>query len=182
MKATQAAFYDLGILIGRLLGHWTAFANRPRQFGTGRRIFPSETYAIEAIGRAPGINVTCLAAALGVTKGAVSQTVGTLVRKGLVRKIGGTRSAREVCLVLTQRGGVAFRNCERFYQLAYRLFLGRFGIGSFKRIRKFRETFSEFSAFFEEFVSQSPADFPASRDRKRPSAANTETRDPERVP
>jgi DNA-binding MarR family transcriptional regulator len=173
MNSTQTAFYDLGLLIGRLLGRWAAFANRPRQFGSGWRIYPSELYAVEAIGRTPGINVTRLAATLGVTKGAVSQTAGKLVRKGLVRKVGGTQSAREVCLVLTRRGRAAFLGSEKFYQLAYRLFLGRYGKSSSKRIRQFRETFTEFSAFFEEFIRQCPADFPAPRKRQRSSAAVT---------
>ncbi len=165
MRSTQSAFHDMAILIARLLGRWTAFLNLPREFGTGRRIYPAEMYAIEAIGRTPGINVTHLADSLGVSKGAVSQTVGKLVRKGLVRKVGGTRSAREVRLLLTQRGRVAFRNDEKFYRLAHRLFLARYGRGAPGRIRRFGETFSEFSAFFEVFVSRCPADFPAPKQR-----------------
>jgi len=162
METGRQAFRDLGGLIARLLGRWTAFGVLPRTYGAGCRIYPSEISVIEQIGREPGINVTRLAACLGVTKGAVSQTVGKLVRKELLRKAEG---AWGVCPELTARGRIAFRNNEKFYELAYRLFLTRYGRCAPTRMAGFRGVFVEFNAFFEEFIRHCPADLPVPRRR-----------------
>jgi DNA-binding MarR family transcriptional regulator len=163
MNANQQSFRGLAELITRVMDRWAVFGSLPRTYGTGCRIYPAEIHLIDRIGRAPGINVTRLAASLEVTKGAVSQAVGKLVKKGLVDKTEGAGSAREVCLGLTSRGRVAFRNNERFYQMAYRLFLTRYGRRAPAQMAVYRELFAEFGAFFAEFARRCPNDLPAPR-------------------
>jgi DNA-binding MarR family transcriptional regulator len=84
-------------------------------FGTGVLMHTKEIHTIQAIGRHSGINVTKLAEHTGVTKGAVSQTINKLVRKGLVRKKHLPGNAKEVVLELTDLGWTGFHNHEKFH-------------------------------------------------------------------
>ena len=84
-------------------------------FGTGKLMHTKEIHTIQAIGRYPGINVTRLAEQMGVTKGAVSQTISKLAKKGLVRKRQIFRNRKEVVLELTDLGWIGFRNHEKFH-------------------------------------------------------------------
>jgi len=84
-------------------------------FGTGVLMHTKEIHTIQAIGRYSGINVTKLAEQTGVTKGAVSQTLNKLVRKGLVRKTHLPGNNKEVILELTDLGWIGFRNHDKFH-------------------------------------------------------------------
>jgi len=84
-------------------------------FGTGILMHTKEIHTVQAIGRHPGINVTRLAEYTGVTKGAVSQTLNKLVRKGLVRKTHPPGNVKEVVLELTNLGQIGFQNHEKFH-------------------------------------------------------------------
>ena len=84
-------------------------------FGTGVLMHTKEIHTIQAIGRHSGINVTRLAEQTGVTKGAVSQTISKLVRKGLVRKTHALGNDKEIVLELTNLGQIGFQNHEKFH-------------------------------------------------------------------
>lgn len=84
-------------------------------FGTGVSMYRREIHTIQAIGRNPGINVTTLAEYMGVTKGAVSQVIKRLSKKGLVRKTHTSDNAKEVVLGLTELGWIGFHNHEKFH-------------------------------------------------------------------
>ncbi len=162
METGRQAFRDLGGLIARLLGRWTAFGVLPRTYGAGCRIYPSEISVIEQIGREPGINVTRLAACLGVTKGAVSQAVGKLVRKGLLRKAEG---AREVRPELTDGGASPSATTRSSTSWRIDSFSRATAVAPPTRMAGFRGVFVEFNAFFEEFIRHCPADLPVPRRR-----------------
>jgi DNA-binding MarR family transcriptional regulator len=84
-------------------------------FGTGVAMYRREIHTIQAIGKNPGINITALAESMGVTKGAVSQTITKLTKKGLVRKTYAPGNAKEVMPELTDLGWIGFRNHEKFH-------------------------------------------------------------------
>ena len=84
-------------------------------FGTGVLMHTKEIHTIQAIGRHPGINITKLADNAGVTKGAVSQTINRLAKKGLVRKTRAPGNDKEVVLELTNLGRIGFQNHEEFH-------------------------------------------------------------------
>ena len=84
-------------------------------FGTGVLMHTKEIHTVQAIGRNPGINITMLAKQTGVTKGAVSQTINKLVRKGLVKKSHPPGNDKEVVLGLTDLGWIGFNNHEKFH-------------------------------------------------------------------
>ena len=87
----------------------------PLSFGTGVLMHTKEIHTIQAIGRYSGINITRLAEHTGVTKGAVSQTINKLVRKGLVRKTHLPGNDKEVVIELTDLGQIGFHNHEKFH-------------------------------------------------------------------
>lgn len=161
MDGGRRDFRETARLIAQAMDCWTAFRNLPRSYGVGRRIYPSEIVAIEHIGHEPGINMTALAARLGVTRGAASQTAARLVRKGLVRKRAAVESGREVRLELTARGGAALSVHEAQFELAYRMFQGRYGRAAARRMARFRAVFGEFGTILEAFVRRCPPDEPA---------------------
>ncbi len=84
-------------------------------YGTGYLLYPSEMDAIEVIGRNPGINVTGLAKKLGVTKGAVSQSIKKLEKKHLIGRFEDSSDEKAVLLKLERQGEIAFDCHERFH-------------------------------------------------------------------
>jgi len=90
--------------------HSTAF-----DFDTGVPLYKTEIHTIRAIGENPRINVTKLAEHMGVTKGAVSQTIKKLARKKLIRRTHAHDNAKEILLELTDLGWTGFHNHEQFH-------------------------------------------------------------------
>lgn len=73
--------------LGAALTKFARIERKPLDFGIGPLLFPAEVHmlsTIEALGDAA--TVTAIAAACGVTKGAVSQTLKRLEGKGLIRR------------------------------------------------------------------------------------------------
>ena len=84
-------------------------------FGTGVLMYRREIHTIQSIGKNPGINVTNLAEQMGVTKGAVSQIIKKLIKKGLVRKTHAPGNVKEIVPELTELGWTGFHNHEKFH-------------------------------------------------------------------
>jgi DNA-binding MarR family transcriptional regulator len=99
----------------RVMNKMKRIEQKPRRFGTDFLLYPSEIHTIEAIGRNAGINVTALAALQGVTKGAVSQIVQKLVKKGMVVRMKDEMSDREVLLKLSDTGKIAYQAHGAFH-------------------------------------------------------------------
>ena len=99
----------------RIMNKMKRIEQKPRRFGTDFLLYPSEIHTIDAIGRNAGINVTALAALQGVTKGAVSQTLQKLVKKGMVIRMKDEMSDREVLLKLSDTGRVAYQAHADFH-------------------------------------------------------------------
>ncbi|WP_269850917.1 MarR family transcriptional regulator [Methanosarcina horonobensis] len=59
----------------RILNKAYALEKKPVDMGCGVLLYPSEFHLIEAAGKNPEENLTSIASRLGVTKGAISQTV-----------------------------------------------------------------------------------------------------------
>ncbi len=100
---------------GRVINKFTMIEKSPRDFGTGDLLYSSEIHTIEAIGLNPGANVTDLAAALGISKAAVSQIVKKLERKNLVRRYKAKGNEKDVLADLSPKGRAAFRGHSDFH-------------------------------------------------------------------
>lgn len=99
----------------RVMNKMKRIEQKPRRFGTDFLLYPSEIHTIEAIGRNAGINVTALAALQGVTKGAVSQIIQKLLKKGMVVRMKDEMSDREVLLKLSDTGKIAYQAHADFH-------------------------------------------------------------------
>jgi len=99
----------------RVVHKYRRLESIPLDHGTGDRLFPVETHTVEAIGNHPGTTVTLLANTLGVTKGAVSQTLVKLLRKGLVERRPDPEDAKTIHLHLTKQGKTVFTGHAKFH-------------------------------------------------------------------
>ncbi|MBL0715988.1 MAG: MarR family transcriptional regulator [Desulfosarcina sp.] len=81
----------------------------PRRFGTDERLTSTEIHLIEIIGdNQESASVTDLSRILGVTKGAVSQNLKRLEKKGLTLKIEDPENSSRSIVKLTSKGKTAY--------------------------------------------------------------------------
>lgn len=92
-------------------------------FGVGTPLFPSEIHMISAVDSLAGVGVTELADALCVTKGAVSQMVAKLVKKGMLVKERDPENKARVLIRTTELGSRASEGHRVFHQEHDRDFL-----------------------------------------------------------
>ena len=123
----HSKFEKLMDLIHQVVSKMESIHAPTYDFGTGVPLYRSEIHTIQAIGHNKGINITELAEHLEITKGAVSQMINKLVRKGLVVKTRIGADARETVLGLTDLGLIGFRAHEQFHLDMYKLVREYFG-------------------------------------------------------
>ncbi len=99
----------------RIINKYSALEKNPLDYGCGEDLYPSEIHAIEAIGKHPEVHMAEIANILGVTRGAVQQTVGRLLKKGLVEKYMDESDRKRVYLSLTPKGKTAFKGHEEYH-------------------------------------------------------------------
>ncbi len=102
--------------IGRLILQLRRLERQPRTFGEAGPLTPSEIHTVDAIGLEGGILMSELAVRLGVTKGAVTQIVGRLETKDLVKRNPHPTDARSVVISLTEKGKVAYAVHQELHQ------------------------------------------------------------------
>ncbi len=89
---------------------------KTRYYGTEEQLFEAEIHMIKSIKENEGIHVTGLAELLGVTKGAVSQIVMRLHKKGMIIKDTDPRNLSRLALRLTPKGEIAYIHHEMLHQ------------------------------------------------------------------
>lgn len=127
MKTERKDFDRIMELLDQVVTRIGSQHAAPYDFGTGIPLYRAEIHTVQAIGENPGINVTTLAERMGVTKGAMSQTLSKLARKGLVEKKAAADNERETLLELTDLGLTAHRAHERFHMDMYDMAQRHFG-------------------------------------------------------
>ena len=100
----------------RVAGKWHKLEKQPRKFGTDIELHSSEIHLIEVIGENAGLSVTDIAGLLGVTKGAVSQTLKKLETKNLANKKEDPTNTSRALVELTLRGREAFDAHKRWHE------------------------------------------------------------------
>jgi DNA-binding MarR family transcriptional regulator len=80
----------------------------PRKFGTDKNLSHAEIHLIEIIGDNEGVSVTDISRLLGITKGAVSQSLKRLEAKGISTKEKDPDNLSRVIVKLTAKGMTAF--------------------------------------------------------------------------
>ena len=97
---------------------WKLFEvdKKTRYYGTDQQLYEAEIHMIKSIKESEGIHVTGLADLLGVTKGAVSQIIMRLQKKGMIIKDTDPRNLSRLVLRLTPKGETAYVNHEKLHQ------------------------------------------------------------------
>jgi len=85
------------------------FERSPKDFGSGELLYPLEIHIIDVIGKNNEIKMTDLAEKMEITKGAVSQVIKKLVRKGYVIKFKEEGNSKNFYLKLRNKGEIVFR-------------------------------------------------------------------------
>jgi DNA-binding MarR family transcriptional regulator len=88
----------------RMVTKYNSLEKIPARHGTRHNLYHSERHMLDKIGDNTDMNVTEFAAAAGVTKGAISQLVTKLEKKGIVRRYKKSTNDKEVFLELTKSG------------------------------------------------------------------------------
>ncbi len=112
----QQKYQEVIEFIFRVINKFQVIEQIPQHFGTEETLYPREIHTIQAIGNYPNINITDLAAKLGITKGTISPIVTKLSKRKLVMKFKGGENQKEVLLRLTPKGEVAYHAHEMFEQ------------------------------------------------------------------
>ena len=86
-------------------------------YDAGRiKVMNNEMTMLKAIGDNPDMHVIGLARILGITKGAVSQTLSKLEKKGLIEKLPDPSNASRLIIKLTASGEEIYEKHERFHE------------------------------------------------------------------
>lgn len=89
---------------------------KARKFGTDNILYISEIHLIEYIGNSKTLHISEIARGLGITKGAVSQMVKKLERKGYVKKIIDLENKSRILVHLTKKGEVAYLEHQKYHE------------------------------------------------------------------
>ncbi|HBE77966.1 MAG TPA: hypothetical protein DDW65_09340 [Firmicutes bacterium] len=133
MVAPDALVIQMQVFINQLL-----FLERKRSFTfEGVSLYPSEIHLMLETKGEQAVNATRIAERLGITKGAVSQTLSRLEKKGIIEKIKDPGYKNELSISLTPLG-------KRVYD-QYQIFCNTMN-------KHFYNTFSQYTHDEQEMV------------------------------
>jgi DNA-binding MarR family transcriptional regulator len=107
MKKKHVSKKILEIFIG-LVNKYNAMGKHPMAFGTEYKFHHSERHMLDIVGDKPGLNITEFSKAAGVTKGAISQVVTKLEKKGALQRYRSDDNNKEIRIRLTQLGDTIY--------------------------------------------------------------------------
>jgi DNA-binding MarR family transcriptional regulator len=135
--------------LDRVVARLAAIQQMPRSYGTDVQIHSTEIHTVQAIGENEDVSLTQLAKHMGVTKGALSQTVAKLTRKGLVTKRLAPGNAREIRVALTDSGWTAHRNHEAFDRRILSAIEEHCGSATPRMVKRYLEVLRDFEDILE---------------------------------
>lgn len=151
MKEENNQYEQLMRILDQVMAKVESLHSPFHDFGTGIPLYRNEIHTIQDIGIHPRINLKTLAEQMGVTKGAASQTITKLVKKGMVRKTRAKGNAKEVFLELTDLGWIGFRNHEKFHMDMFNIARSYFGNKMKPKLKMFRTVMTEFNEILGEY-------------------------------
>jgi DNA-binding MarR family transcriptional regulator len=111
MKSELQEMIDLFL---KILHLYSVIGRKPKVYGTGDRLYVAEIHTITMVGKNNEINLTGLAEIMGVTRGAITQTINKLVKKNLIVKT--SINKKEFNLKLSEKGEIVRREQESFHK------------------------------------------------------------------
>lgn len=106
-------------LLGQLIMQLRRLERHPHTFGEAGPLTPSEIHTVDAIGPENDILIGELAERLKITKGAASQMVSRLEKKGIIRRSPHPDDSRAVLIRLTEKGKHAYAMHETMHEHFY---------------------------------------------------------------
>jgi DNA-binding MarR family transcriptional regulator len=116
---------DLLDTISRILNKAAAIEKQPVDIGHGVLLYASEVHLIDMAGRYPEAGISQIAARLGITKGAVSQTAKKLEEKGYIERANREGDKKSVIIRLTERGKDAFYWHSAYHEMVNQDMIGQ---------------------------------------------------------
>lgn len=123
----------------RAMAKYAIVDRKAFDFGIGMDLFPAEIHMLTAVDLRNEAGVTELAEEFGITKGAVSQLVGKLVKKGLLVKETNPEHGARVVIKTTELGHAASENHLAFHKKhdeAFLEYMAQLDETSYEAIRK----------------------------------------------
>lgn len=106
---TNAKYHELDAkanIIYKFVMNYSDYIKSARDYGTGEIINMVEVHTLTVIEENPGITVTEVALEWNRTKGAVSQIISKLEKRGLIKRKKEVGNARIVHLYVTEKGNI----------------------------------------------------------------------------
>ena len=100
----------------RVFNKFARNEKKVRKYGVDVLLHPSEIHTVMLIGNNAGQHVSELARIAGVTRGAISQVVAKLEKKGLIKKIEDPENSLKTIPSLTNKGWVTYWAHEQFHE------------------------------------------------------------------
>ena len=97
----------------KLINKYNAMGKHPMTFGTEHAFYHSERHMLDIVGDETGLNITEFAKAAGVTKGAISQVVTKLEKKGALQRYRSDENNKEIRLRLTKLGETIYAHHQK---------------------------------------------------------------------
>lgn len=134
---------------------YAAYESQPRDFGIGFPLTQNEIHTIVIVCENEGISLGELAKERAVTKGAMSQLVSKLVKKGLIVKETAEHSASYVSLRPTELGRKANENHSRAHAaMGMTIDQYLFADMSTEEIRRFTKKFKLFAELLDKEMGE----------------------------
>jgi DNA-binding MarR family transcriptional regulator len=144
---TAEEFMDI---LMRLFTKAAQIEQDPVDTGDGVLLYTSEVHLIDMAGRFPEESMSALASHLGITKGAVSQTVKKLEKKGYLERVSREGDNKTVLIRLTDSGIRAF-SWHRAYHAVVNDRIAREIAGHTRNDKKnIREIFCQMEKIFDD--------------------------------
>ncbi|WP_421900888.1 MarR family winged helix-turn-helix transcriptional regulator [Maridesulfovibrio sp.] len=137
---------------GRVLVKYNMVERRAFDFGVGIKLYPSEVHTLSAVDKLGDCGVTDLARESGVTKGATSQLVSKLVKKGLMFKEADPENGSKVILRLTELGKTASDNHYKFHMDHDREFIDYLRAMSEEELKVFDDICSKMNDWMDSYL------------------------------
>lgn len=116
MKTMEKRIAKLAETLMRVFNKFSENEKKPRYFGVPELMHASEIHMVMYIGDNSGVHMSELARIAGVTRGAISQLVSKLEKKGLVTKSEDPQNSLKTVPVLTNKGKVAYYAHARYHE------------------------------------------------------------------
>ena len=121
--------------------------DKEQNFGVEDKLCRAEIHTIQAIGNNEGINITELSQLFHVTKPTISEKIKKLSKMKLIQKQKNPDNNREIHLVLTPKGKIAYENHEKKHDKMFYFFEKYFGQEHTSFLDSFMSNLQNFLAF-----------------------------------